>query len=329
MSSSRYTLFDMAKEVLRKTKCPMTYQDIWEMGKTLGLTDRLSISGKTPVKTLGAMLYTDCKGKNPRFGSVGIPAFFYVLGDFPNTDKAIKAVYEAAGVDYAVAPPTTKASYEEKDLHPLLGYYVFANPSFGNGKSVYTKTILHHKSEKKGHEKGYAKWVHPDMVGVYMPFDKWHPSLTKLSQKIAGNEMLLLYSFELKRSLNSGNYREAFFQAVSNSSWANEGYLVASHIAGNDDLTEELGRLSASFGIGLIEMDMEDIDSSIVRFPARRKSVLDWDTMNKLASLNKDFSDFLDRVKIDFGAGEIHVEKYDKIISDPTAYLEKLGQGKG
>ena len=44
------------------------------------------------------------------------------------------------------------------------------------------------------------------------------------------------------------------------------------------------------YGIGIIELDLEHIDSSSVIFPARNKNNLDWETMNKLCELNKDFN---------------------------------------
>src|SRR5262249_42218166 len=61
-----------------------------------------------------------------------------------------------------------------------------------------------------------------------------------------------LFSFELKKQVDRINYREYFFQAVSNSSWAHEGYLVTCAVQQQDDLLSELERLSASFGIGII-----------------------------------------------------------------------------
>ena len=57
------------------------------------------------------------------------------------------------------------------------------------------------------------------------------------------------------------NYREFFFQAVSNSSWANEGYLVAAEIIQDDELLSELECLSIAFGIGIIQLDITDIDA--------------------------------------------------------------------
>ena len=48
-----------------------------------------------------------------------------------------------------------------------------------------------------------------------------------------------LYSFEVKDGIiTAGNLREAFFQTVSNSSWANYSYLVAEKLHDNAD--EEL-----------------------------------------------------------------------------------------
>ena len=94
----------------------------------------------------------------------------------------------------------------------------------------YTKTINHSKSTKKE----FGEWVHPDIVGCYFPIDEWDTQVMNLSSAI-GNTSIKILSFELKRELNLGKLRESFFQAVSNSSWANESYLVAAEISNNDD----------------------------------------------------------------------------------------------
>jgi hypothetical protein len=117
----------------------------------------------------------------------------------------------------------------------------------------------------------------------------------------------------MKRELRIGNLREAFFQAVSNSSWANEGYLVASYIDSSDELNSELARLSASFGIGVISLDIKDPDSTAILFPAKSRDYIDWETVNKLSGMNSDFSDFLKRVKNDISSHEVRKEMYDKV----------------
>ena len=122
-----------------------------------------------------------------------------------------------------------------------------------------------------------------------------------------------LYSFEIKKALSFSNLREAFFQAVSNSSWAHEGYLVAADIVTDEDFRDELRRLSASFGIGIIELDIEDPNSSSVLVPARERDALDWEALNKL-TMNKDVVDLLKRIRNDLQVKETRTEEYDKIF---------------
>ncbi len=141
---------------------------------------------------------------------------------------------------------------------------------------------------------------------------------------ISDSNSIKLYSFELKKRIDKSNYREFFFQAVSNSSWSNEGYLVAAEIKEDDDLYSELERLSGSFGIGIIQLDLEDIDSSRVIFSAKQKSRLDWELMNKLCEQNPDFELFINDITKDFKVKTIHKNQYDKIFDDPTEYIDKL-----
>ncbi len=117
------------------------------------------------------------------------------------------------------------------------------------------------------------------------------------------------------------NLREAFFQAVSNSSWANESYLVAAKISDGQDFLSELKRLSSSFNIGVIKLNTSSPDLSEIMLPARYKESLDWDTINKLA-MNKDFKEFLSRVQKDLQNNEVYKEQYDKVCS--KAELLKL-----
>jgi len=165
--------------------------------------------------------------------------------------------------------------------------------------------ILHPKSTKKE----FGEWVHPDIVGCYFPIDEWNSEVLELSSAV-GNTSLTIFSFELKKELNLSKLRESFFQAVSNSSWANESYLVAAEISNNDDFLKELQRLSSSFGIGIIKIDTNDPLSSEILMPATTKERLDWET------INKDFKEFLKRIKIDLTSNEIRKEKYDKIYEE-------------
>ncbi|HAB54128.1 MAG TPA: hypothetical protein DCE80_18435 [Ignavibacteriales bacterium] len=99
--------------------------------------------------------------------------------------------------------------------------------------------------------------------------------------------------------------------------------MVSAQIVQDDDLLAELERLTMSFGIGIIQLELKDIDSSKVLFPARQRPSLDWETMNKLTEQNKDFNKFIKDVKIDFNSKVIHKSEYDPIIPNPEDYIKK------
>ena len=167
---------------------------------------------------------------------------------------------------------------------------------------------------------GYNDWIHPDIVGFYLPLDDWRPDVIEFN-RLSDNNSLRLFSFEMKKSLTKANYREAYFQAVSNSSWAHEGYLVAAEILQDDEFLAELERLASSFGIGIIHLDPADIDSSPILYPARGRDALDWETINKLCEQNSDFEKFLQDVKIDFESKRIHRSEFDEIVKDIRKYI--------
>lgn len=75
----------------------------------------------------------------------------------------------------------------------------------------------------------------------------------------------------------------------------------------------ELERLSTSFGIGVIRLDIEDPDSTEIVFPAKSKDAVDYDTVNKL-TFNPDFLDLLKRIKNDIQSREIRCEMYDTVL---------------
>lgn len=314
-----YSILDLAFDVLKDAPQPMVYQDIWEAGVQAGLAAKLSLAGKTPWASLGARIYVEVRD-NPqsKFVKVGArPARFFLKSRLDELgpdaiDKLEKAESKAV---------PAKAGYRERDLHPLLAYYANTNPLFNRGRAIYTKTIRHENSVKAG----YNEWIHPDMVGFYLPLDDWQKNVIEFN-RLSDNNSLRLYSFEIKKSLSKANYREAYFQAVSNSSWAHEGYLVAVEIKQDDEFLSELERLASSFGIGIIQLDPKDIDSSRILYPARSRETLDWETINKLCKQNKDFDKFLADVKIDFESKKIHRYEFDEVSRDIFKYIrEKLG----
>ena len=309
-----YTLLDLAFDVLSSSPKPLTYQEIWKEASTSGLAAKVKTSGKTPWQSLGANLYVDARDSpDSRFVKIGKdPARFYLKSrQFEIAPDTVEKIEREEA-----AKPLKTTQYKERDLHPLLAYFANANPSFNRGRAIYTTTIFHEVSLKKG----YNQWVHPDMVGFYLPLDDWRPEVIEFN-RLSDNNSIRLYSFELKRSLDKTNFREAYFQAVSNSSWAHEGYLVAAEILQDDNFLAELERLAASFGIGIVHLDLDDIDSSSVLYPARVKTALDWETINKLCEQNNDFGRFIQDVKIDFESKRVHRSEYDEVPKDPNQYI--------
>lgn len=184
-------------------------------------------------------------------------------------------------------------SYNERSLHRLL-----ANSMLTRG--VLTKTIFHEKSVRSDP----AKWVHPDMVGVR--FNEFQDKVTRALLKAADTkEYLEIYSFELKKTINNDHeLKQAFFQALSNSNWANFGYLVAFEI--NNELQEEMERLNRLFGIGIMRLSPLDNATEIL-FQARKKDV-DYYTVDKLCKINPDFRSFMERTAKVLNAGAEVVE---------------------
>lgn len=265
--------------------------------------------GKTPWRTIGAQIYVDMRD-NPDSPFIKIdskPKKFFLKNLI--SAEELKKIEEE---EERKIEASKELKYSERELHPFLTY--FANYYM----RIYTKTIYHEKSSKKQ----YAQWLHPDMVGVYLPINEWKNEVLDFAKEI-GSPSVILYSFEIKRELGFHNLRESFFQAVSNSSWANEGYLVTANLQQDDELMAELERLSSAFGIGVIKLDIENPDSSEIILPAKHKEELGWDSINKLAKENEDFGKFLTRIKNDFSNREIWKDYYDKVL-EPAELINNI-----
>lgn len=315
---AKYTVLDFAADVLSIAPSPLTFQQIWDLGKGLPFSAKLGLQGKTPWQTVGSRLFVDTRdNEQTRFVKVGKnPARFWLV----SRKTELKASdYEPTAPAKDVNGVKTSFKFHERELHPLLAYFAYASTSFSPYRPIYTKTIRHEISTAKG----YSEWAHPDMVGFYVPLEDWEDELLALN-KAMGTNAIRLYSFELKKRIDKVNYREYFFQAVSNSSWAHEGYLVAAEIAQDEELLAELQRLSAAFGIGLVELDLANPDESSIVLPARKKTVLDWEMMSKLCQGNADFKTFIDDVQRDYTGSKIHRSEYDAILEDPEDYAAKL-----
>ncbi|GAA7719799.1 hypothetical protein HpCOL13_08130 [Helicobacter pylori] len=150
-----------------------------------------------------------------------------------------------------------------------------------------------------------------------------------------GQKRHKLFSFELKKELSLSNLKASYFQAVSNSTWANEGYLVVFGIKDKykDKVLGELRRLNQSFGIGVIKLESE-ISNSKILLPAKEREI-DIPTLNMLIDDSpEDFKPFMEKINKQIEAGfdtHVKVAGLDPVLDDEAMqkYIEKYIKNKG
>ncbi|UCV06850.1 COG2958 family protein [Dechloromonas denitrificans] len=175
----------------------------------------------------------------------------------------------------------------EHALYPLLCRFLHVE------QGLYPKRVDEKRSINR-HGPNGNKWLYPDLVAMEDIGAEWDREIRACVQQV-GAQRTRLWSFEVKLLVNRSNVREVWFQAVSNSSWANFGYLVAADI--QESAMKELRLLAASYGIGLIRLNAEDPSESEILIPARERPDIDWDACNRLALENTDFRDFISWVR--------------------------------
>lgn len=232
-----------------------------------------------------------------------------ILGDFiRNSDSRVKRVKDNRGKyhyylskdelkidfdDEFSEPVSNKRlkTYNERSLHKLLSSYL-------KSKKTYSKTIFHEQSKSSIDDN--QTWTHPDMIGVEFLSLKTSTS-NNLLKSVNPIDAFKISSYELKREVNSDSeLKKFYFQAVSNSSWANYGYLVAFEFS--DRLYEEMRRLSQAFGIGIIQLAPNPYESEVL-FPATYRN-LDFSTIDKLCAMNEDFNSFIEHIEKLISASE-------------------------
>ncbi len=302
------TFLELAVEVIKKQNKPMSVNEIWNKAIELDLHKQLPKYGKTPEQTLGARIYVSIKqdgNDNPFIQVSKRPALFYLK--------------ELSAPEMFLPEPIIeeKVSFKERDLHKILSSFVFSDPHF----KCYTKTIYHETSKKNS--KGKNKWLHPDIVGIHYPFDDYGGDTRQLMKSMARSKCKI-FSFELKCAIDFSSLREYFFQAVSNSSWANEGYLVALKYNQDPDFMDELRRLNSAFGIGFIKLNIDDYTQSEILLSAKENN-LDWNTIDRLCEENKDFKSFVHTIASDLDVDEMrNSNDFDAVFSTDKEYQDYI-----
>ncbi|WP_237003551.1 HTH domain-containing protein [Helicobacter pylori] len=333
------TYRELGKKVLEQAKKPLSAKEIWEEACKMGW-DKECNDGKILSHSLGSQLGEHKISKDKKQFYVAHKqggAYFYWLKsrerEFPPQETSNAKEEDDGQSGCLDAAKKQKISYHERDLHPLLVKFLDKDENF----KLRCKTIYHEKCLKD--KQGKCEWNYPDIVGVYFPYNKYSPFDKYDGETLkflhhTGQKKHKLFSFELKRDLAFTNLKESYFQAVSNSSWANEGYLVVKNIKDKDDkdkedILGELRRLNQSFGIGVIKLETE-ISNSKVLLPAREREI-DIPTLNMLVEQSpKDFKPFMEEINKQIEKGldtPIEMNGFDKVLNDEE--MQKHIKDKG
>ncbi|EDP6840317.1 HrgA protein [Campylobacter upsaliensis] len=299
---SKITYKELIIEVLKEAKKPLSVSEIWEKACEMGLDKKLVSILKVPINRLTSLLYPNIKKE-------GENSLFIITSKNPTTFWLRSRQNELINLSEEKEVRLEKTKFNERDLHPLLVKFLYENLDF----RLNSKTIYHEKSKKS--ENGKDKWNYPDIVGVYFPYDDYQNETLGLLESLKLNNYKI-FSFELKININFSNLKESYFQAVSNSSWANEGYLVVLKELDSEVLSE-LRRLNQSFGIGVIQLDGSEISNSKIVLSAKEKA-LDMQTIDMLVDKNEDFKKFINDINQQIRAGKdakIQAE-FDRVKSD-------------
>ncbi len=322
------TYIELGKKVLEQAERPLKPKEIWERACEIGLDKERSSIGKTPWATIGRDLGEDKKQFYVAREEGG--TFYYWLKsrerEFPPQETSNAKEEDDEQSECSGTAKKQEISFYEKYLHPLLVKFLDKDPKF----RLRCKTIRHEECKKgKG---GEYRWNYPDIVGVYFPYNKYPPFDKYDGETLkflhhTGQKRHKLFSFELKKELSLSNLKESYFQAVSNSSWANEGYLVVKNI--KENVLDELRRLNQSFGIGVIKLESE-ISNSKILLPAREREI-DIPTLNMLVEQSPvDFKPFMIDINTQIEKGldtPIEMESFDKVFNDEE--MQKYIKDKG
>ncbi|MBL0687533.1 MAG: hypothetical protein JJV94_06890 [Sulfurospirillum sp.] len=253
---------------------------------------------KRPKSTVSAQLANLIKDGDSRVKRIKGDGNFYLYYHTKNEESIDIENSKKNDTSKSIVSKKENLKYHERDLHVLLSSYL-------NSKNIHSKTISHEHSKQKNDN--HQKWIHPDMIGI--DFLKLQTTTRQFVRTVSIKDIFKITSYEVKKEINTDyELKKCYFQAVSNSSWANYGYLVAFEISSS--LIDEMERLNQSFGIGIIRLNINPFESKIL-FRSKYKE-LDFKTIDKLSKVNVDFKKFIAYVEKILTADEKYINLSQK-----------------
>lgn len=287
-------LIELIIDILDKSDRPLMQGEIFSLAKkhpNYNECKKLR-EVQVPLSAVARCLTKYSSGSNPVIG---------VFDDGKNRAANKRFFLKSKDIPEASVVP-------ESALHPYL--VKFARERFG----AYCKTINALKVSKKRDKIG--KWTNPDIVGVNPTLLDLTPLFQSEIEKLGlfSTKVMQFYSFELKLKIDKSNFTECYFQAVSNSAWANFGYLVVGDLDTDANFLSNLTRLNNGYGIGVIKLNIENPSKSEIVVSAREREIVDINFMNFLADMNTDFYGFVDNARQIIKTKKIDGRQFDTIM---------------
>ncbi len=268
----KYTMLNLIDEVLSSTNEPLSYRQIWGKSLDMGLDKKWSTRGVAPEATVSGTLTREDSNPNSK----------YLL-----VHKSPKKYTMKKQTD--IAPQTI--SKHAKIIESLERYL-----SKNEKLSCYLKDLNPQDS-----------WFCPHVIGVSYPILK-HKNSNFVLDDFSQHKSVKFFAFSIEESLSPTNLRESFFKAVSNSSWADESFLVCQTFDKIDDMEtfcDNLRALSKAYNISIIKLDKGG--ELFTHIPAQKLHA-DWDTINQLCEYAREINDFIGEI------GEKTEEVYQKLL---------------
>ncbi len=289
------TFLKIAKKVLEEKKVPLSYMEILEYAEKMGYDRELDIS-KNKSSTMIEELYKDVNdNSNSIFKKIGSKPTRFILKEILSEYLTDISFFKENRINISEIP--------EKKLYSYTVY--FSNKKW----DLKCKTVLYGKSTARK----YSKWLHPNIIGIKFTDKNYDKGLS--IDTLIREQKIKLYSFEITKSLTYDNMREKYFNSMSTSSWANEAYLVVANLDLNDDnVMRDLQKLNSKFGNGIINININNPDSSDITFPALHKDDVDWDKIKILSNQNSDFKNLIMKLENNSAKDMYDSNFYDTIL---------------